>query len=403
MVMIGDYKVISVTPAGRRRYVAILARYLLKERGLIDHHEWWVNTGSEEDIAFLHEITRRHSDFFRIVTTPAGSGAGDPNSGSSSNDLVVEIAYLPSLVDKLINKSDPVSTFLGGQLNKRTAALLAEYRAKGSRPKILKLALLKDLHNVIHGPLIYDSTRFNGIALRPETSKLLAKKVGGRNVAQLNRLLMEDAYPLELSRNSCYRICEWFPRTTATDSIYVRFDDDIVYMAPGAVETLLRFRIGNPFPFLVYPCIVNNSIMSHLLQRRGAIPTDIGLCEYDLYGRGWKDNSFAEGVHRHFLNALRTDGHHRWRFDPWVLFFYERVSINCISWFGRDFGQFAGRVSMDEEQFLSSDKPAQLQRPNVICGNSLVAHFSYSMQNAHMDQTDLLSEYGSLADSLPVL
>jgi hypothetical protein len=49
-------RVVTITPAGRRRYVRILHRYLLRHRDLIDKHVWWVNTVDPDDIAYLERL-----------------------------------------------------------------------------------------------------------------------------------------------------------------------------------------------------------------------------------------------------------------------------------------------------------------------------------------------------------
>ena len=61
-------------------------------------------------------------------------------------------------------------------------------------------ALVKDLNQVISGPSIYEQARFRGVVLRPETEQLLKQNPGGRQLARLNKLLLEDAYPAELAR-----------------------------------------------------------------------------------------------------------------------------------------------------------------------------------------------------------
>ena len=61
--------------------------------------------------------------------------------------------------------------------------------------------LAQDLNGLISGPSLYDAQRFSGVALRPETSQLLSQNpqdLQGRSV--LNRLLLEDAYPLGLPK-----------------------------------------------------------------------------------------------------------------------------------------------------------------------------------------------------------
>src|SRR5207237_3203830 len=62
--------------------------------------------------------------------------------------------------------------------------------------------LARGLNEIVGGPLIYEKNRFAGINLRPETAKLLslsAEIPKNRNIAWLNRLLLEDCYP-QLSR-----------------------------------------------------------------------------------------------------------------------------------------------------------------------------------------------------------
>jgi hypothetical protein len=59
-------RVISVTPAGRRRYLAALVPHLLRQRHVIDEHHWWLNTTDEADARYVREVTARYPDFFKI-------------------------------------------------------------------------------------------------------------------------------------------------------------------------------------------------------------------------------------------------------------------------------------------------------------------------------------------------
>lgn len=67
-------RLVTVTPAGRRRYVEILANYLLRNRHLVAEHQWWVNTRVPEDVAYLLRLSDRYPDFFRIVIRPHREG-----------------------------------------------------------------------------------------------------------------------------------------------------------------------------------------------------------------------------------------------------------------------------------------------------------------------------------------
>jgi hypothetical protein len=48
----------------------------------------------------------------------------------------------------------------------------------------------------------YDKARFNHIVLRPETEELLKQNPQGQQLARLNKLLLEDAYPAELAKRA---------------------------------------------------------------------------------------------------------------------------------------------------------------------------------------------------------
>ncbi len=63
-------RTITVTPAGRRRYLEILANYLLRNRQVIDEHHWWLNTREPGDVAFLHRLVDQYPKFFKIVSRP---------------------------------------------------------------------------------------------------------------------------------------------------------------------------------------------------------------------------------------------------------------------------------------------------------------------------------------------
>ena len=107
-----------------------------------------------------------------------------------------------AFVAKLANGTDTVSLFLHRRLEDLVKADLAAYSVTNANAKALMSAILKDLNQVIHGPSIYDVARFGNAALRPETERLLQQDVHGLQLARLNMLLLEDAYPAELVKSS---------------------------------------------------------------------------------------------------------------------------------------------------------------------------------------------------------
>jgi hypothetical protein len=106
-----------------------------------------------------------------------------------------------ALADQLTNGSDALSVFLRGRLQDSVKADLAAYSAASESAKAVISALVKDLNSVISGPPIYDRARFRKIVLRPETAQLLKRNPGGQQLARLNKLLLEDAYPAEVAKS----------------------------------------------------------------------------------------------------------------------------------------------------------------------------------------------------------
>ena len=112
-----------------------------------------------------------------------------------------DITRLPLFVEKLQKQSDPVSAFLVTRLPRPTVASVTKFTAATGDGKALAEVLVEDLNAIILGPSIYEQNRFKGVTLCQEASALLHKNPAGIGLAWLNRLLLEDAFPLELSRN----------------------------------------------------------------------------------------------------------------------------------------------------------------------------------------------------------
>jgi hypothetical protein len=131
---------------------------------------------------------------------------------ASSAFSVDDFVDLASLANKLKQPSRPVDTWLAGQLRSAAKTALAAYQGQGSDPTPLRESLLLDLNELLRGSSIYELQRFNGVRLRPGTKKLRSQNPQEDHLARLNRLLFEDAYPLELSRKpSSIRIGRWVP------------------------------------------------------------------------------------------------------------------------------------------------------------------------------------------------
>jgi hypothetical protein len=110
---------------------------------------------------------------------------------------------------KLTNGADAMSVFLRGRLQDSVKADLAAYSAAGLNAKAVIAALVRDLNQAISGPSIYDKERFSNVVLRPEAEQLLKQNPRGRQLARLNKLLLEDAYPGGVGKEHFNRLdCE---------------------------------------------------------------------------------------------------------------------------------------------------------------------------------------------------
>lgn len=266
--MFENYRIVAVTPAGRKRYLEILLQYILRDFNTIDEWHLWLNTDNEKDLAYCKSIARKYSFI------------------------------------KLIHPSVPY--------------------------------------------------------------------------------------------NNSLSIYQFFIHCTDKQTIYIRFDDDIVWIEEGGLYRLLKFRVDNPDFFLVFPNIINNSLCSHLHQRLGQIPLD-RLCNYSVLDRnGWGDPVVCEVIHNSFLRNLRTNRLDGYKFKQWILHAYERFSINSFVFFGRTFAEFEGKVHHDEENWLSVTKPREIGKYNCIFGECLVSHFAYYTQRQKLEETDVLEKYRNI-------
>lgn len=200
---------------------------------------------------------------------------------------------------------------------------------------------------------------------------------------------------------SAFSIAPFFRRCVEPDTIYIRLDDDIVYLAPDAIAEMIKFRVANPNYLLVFGNVINSSVITHILQRKGRVSTEKGIAGYHCMDPiGWGDPKFAEWLHRWFLSVQSYNGSSTVKFPMWELMYAphggERVSINFISWLGSTFRSFGGIVAPDEEHDLNVDLPVRLGLTSAICGSAIAAHFAFYIQREYLDQTDILSLYEKL-------
>ena len=192
--------------------------------------------------------------------------------------------------------------------------------------------------------------------------------------------------------------------TQEKDAIYVRLDDDIIYIDENAIPRLVKYRLANPKPYAIFPVIINNVRTSYQMQQVGVVPKEWGTIKNEMCNvLAWKDSRYVYNLHRKALDSLSrgtlvkdftmptgsfediTYG------DKWAA---GNISINCFAAFGSDL--FGAPVPWDEEGHFSLFQPKALNRPNARVGDAMVIHFAYHTQTRFMDSTGILAEYAKL-------
>ncbi len=111
-----------------------------------------------------------------------------------------DIVKLDRLALRLQHPDEPdgISKYLVSQLTPPTQTLLSNYTGMADVP--LQAALAEDLNRVMRSGMLYETQRFERINLPPKVMQLVDRKPEGLDLMRLNRLLLFEAYPEELSR-----------------------------------------------------------------------------------------------------------------------------------------------------------------------------------------------------------
>jgi hypothetical protein len=116
-----------------------------------------------------------------------------------------EIKDLPILVNRLRLQADPFSAFLWRRMSKADQSVLSAWRPSTPIPSQCQGVVVQFLNDIISGPGIYRPDLFQTERLRNETIELLHENPNGQLLVHLNRFLLEDAFPEELSKTLLYK------------------------------------------------------------------------------------------------------------------------------------------------------------------------------------------------------
>jgi eukaryotic-like serine/threonine-protein kinase len=173
-------------------------------RATITNNASWSNALTllmiqDDDRRFAYESVTQHP-------APSDNEIGEANAAliKSHDSWMIssgDVKDSSFFVDRLRRQSDPVSAFLWHSLSQQDRAVLTNYQASAAGSN----QVLQILNIIVCEPCIYNVERFKGVTLRPDTIWLMKQTATNTNLSNINgyfvnRFLLEDAYPQELSR-----------------------------------------------------------------------------------------------------------------------------------------------------------------------------------------------------------
>ncbi len=111
------------------------------------------------------------------------------------------------LMRRLQDSRDPLSRHLRARLSGEMQQMIEEQHGSGSPLEEHLGALVDELNRLLEGESLYDEQRFEHVTLEENIRRLVGQDPEGHSRTRLNRLLLEQAYPRELTKSfALYRV-----------------------------------------------------------------------------------------------------------------------------------------------------------------------------------------------------
>ena len=111
-----------------------------------------------------------------------------------------DLRHAGDFATKLRNPPDALARYLAEHLTEGTQKELQTLDPTKPAPRALRSDLVDDLNKITEGECLYTPDRFSNIKLSDEALEWVQQKPSGKECIRLNRLLLEEAYPLEIER-----------------------------------------------------------------------------------------------------------------------------------------------------------------------------------------------------------
>jgi hypothetical protein len=124
------------------------------------------------------------------------------------------------------------------------------------------------------------------------------------------------------------------------------------------------------------------------------------ICHWNPFcGNGWGSGDIANIIHDEFFLNFNKKQIDKYKFNKWVMWDFQRVSINCMCYFGKDILECkeSSMLYQDDEHLFSHHYPLILNRPNEIIGTKIVCHHAYYTQRGYVDKDYIISNYEKIS------
>jgi hypothetical protein len=225
-------------------------------------------------------------------------------------------------------------------------------------------------------------------------------------------------YPITIAHEKSY-FKELYSTLNNNDIVF-KIDDDIVFIANGTFELMLKEYLKRN-DFILSANVINHSQLSYVHARQRAIlpfyevkpynwikaeniseidDTIVFNSTYAAYSSWWRNGKFAAVARESFLYHAYNNSLDAYKFSIWdfnSVGYHERVRINFIIFWGKNANKLAESKAFTDETYLSIDMPKKLKKHTISLGSTLVAHFSYWVQIGYLSKTNILEKYDNFS------
>lgn len=210
-----------------------------------------------------------------------------------------------------------------------------------------------------------------------------------KDIQKSNNRLYKIIYS-KIPINYASSIYHFWYEACDSNTIYIRFDDDICWIDKNFIINLVECRLLNLKPLLIFPIIVNNDMNYGLVSKFGS----------DYYHHWYYYPEYGAQSHGLFFNWLKREYSNNFNFGNIKVPLERTLNINSICWIGEDIQKINFKTTSEEVE-ISHIIPNRLNRPHLICGSSVCCHFSFTSQREYIHkQTKYYQKYSVLSKNI---